>query len=115
MVKKSHHKGGKLQHSAETNENCATRGCIVCYHVRHNARPAFLISNGGGDWEVNCGADDHYVRPEDARNLTVVHFTHLVEADPSLAKIYTLPPDWSATRKTPNDEWEPFFDPDLPS
>ena len=92
------------------------QACLCCVHVLRRERPALLISNADGIWQVMCGHDDHDFdadeRAENAKDATAVHFVHLLEHDASLAAIEELPIDWSARRETPGAPWQPYADPD---
>ena len=92
------------------------RGCLCCVHVVRHERPALLISNVGGIWQVMCGLDDHDFDREDldgaAKDAVALHFSHVVDHDASLAALEELIVDWSARRVSADAPWQPYFDPD---
>ena len=92
------------------------QACLCCVHVLRRERPALLISNADGIWQVMCGHDDHDFDREDhaenAKDATAVRFIDLLEGDASLAAIEELPADWSARRATFDAPWQPYADAD---
>ena len=94
----------------------ANRGCLCCIHVLRKQRPALLISNAAGLWQVMCGSDDHDFDSEaanaTAKDAIALHFLNVLEDDASLAAIAELPVDWSARREAPDAPWQPYHDPD---
>lgn len=92
------------------------QACLCCVHVLRRERPALLISNAAGVWQVMCGHDDHdFDRDDaegDAKDAVAIHFARLVDDDPSLAALEELPADWSARRASFEAAWQPYHDPD---
>ena len=72
----------------------------VCSHVFENTRPILLVSKEGGDWQCLCG-EQH----EENEIPKVVGLNHLIERDPTLAELLSLPNDWEAERESVGKAW----------
>lgn len=72
----------------------------VCSHVFANTRPILLVSRAGGDWQCLCGGEH-----DSSEVPHVVGFNHLMERDPSLAKLQDLPDEWEAERANAGSAW----------
>lgn len=82
-------------------------GILTCRCVLSGDRPVLVASHAGGDWQMYCSWDAHDFDDDDAmvEELLLVHVTHLVAADPSLAELADLPVDMGAERKAPGQPW----------
>ncbi|MET9456322.1 hypothetical protein ABZY05_14750 [Streptomyces canus] len=60
-----------------------------------------VIHDDEGDWLVSDGVHD----PNGASASSVLHLQHVVDLDPSLAQLATMPPGYVAWRATASDAW----------
>ena len=72
---------------------------FACEHV-FSGSPILFVSHSGGDWQFLCGGDH-----EASAQPRVVGIGHLLDRDPTLTELESLPVDWDAERDTPDSAW----------
>lgn len=91
----------------------ADLGTLACACVINAAKPVLFVSHAGGDWQMYCHWQNHdFSHPDIASTIRVVHISHLLAIDPTLASIADLPVDMGAERSRVGDTWHRFADAD---
>ncbi|GMT48494.1 MAG: hypothetical protein IEMM0008_0033 [bacterium] len=79
---------------------------IMCSHVLENQMPILYVTHDedDGGWQFLCGAENH----EDQHGRIIALF-EVTTIDPSVNKLYDMPPGVGAERESRNDQWQPFY------
>ena len=64
-------------------------------------RDVLLVSRQDGDWQFVCGKPDHH-DPKEPYHVSV---GILLERDPALQELASLPHGWEAERLTKGEQW----------
>lgn len=76
------------------------QAAFVCAHVFAASRPILLVSRAGGDWQFLCG--DAHPGGSEPR---VIGIGHLLDRDPTLLELDSLPENWEAERNAVGGTW----------
>lgn len=80
----------------------ALLGAVVQRTVLSGAEPVRLVLHDDeGDWCVGDGIND----PNEPDACVATHMSHVVEHDPAVAELATMPPGNKATRSTAGGPW----------
>jgi hypothetical protein len=76
-------------------------GAVVMNSIIESRRPALQVVHfDTGIWGVADAVD-----APTTRNMTATHLRHVLEADPTIAGLATMPPSYQADREAVGDPW----------
>ena len=60
-----------------------------------------VVHDADGDWAIGDGVND----PNLPGAVVATHIHHIVERDPSVGELASMPPGWKAERDEPGEKW----------
>jgi hypothetical protein len=76
--------------------------CYACIHVFSAARPVLYVCREYGDLILTCGGRDH---EQSADDWKVIHRSHLLDLDASLAEVVDVADDEQFERAAVGEPW----------
>ena len=77
-------------------------GVFICQQVFEGKPVLYVSHDADNDWQFLCGSDDHANGKEKA---LIAGVNHLIEKDPTLTELESLPIGGSAERKAIGEAW----------